>query len=432
MHRRSWPARASKALLALVAALLLLPLFAGSAAAAGEDLHGRLKADVNGTSTPIPNVRINVAAEDSKPIGEIRTGTDGDWVVALPGPGTYQVSLDTATLPEGITLREPERKTLTIEVFGNQQRPLLFPLGQGKVVESHQFDRVVQLIAEGLRFGLILALAALGLSLIYGTTGLVNFCHGELITLGALVAYFVNVGLGLHLLAAAVIAVVVCGCAGYAQDVLFWGRLRRRGTGLNSMMIISIGAALFIRYLYLYLAGPDPNAYTDYRSQAAVDLGAFPVRLAPRDYWSMGIAAVVLGTVLVVLLRSRLGKAARAVSDNPALAAASGIDVERVIRLVWTIGTALAGLAGVLLGVAQQVHYAMGFSILLLVFAAVTLGGLGTAVGALVGSLVVGVLIQLSTLVVPPELKYVGALGVLILILLVRPQGILGRAQRVG
>jgi branched-chain amino acid transport system permease protein len=428
----SWAGRISKALLALVAAVLMLPLLAGSAAAAEEDLHGRLKSEVGGVSTPAANVRISVADEAGKAIGEVRSDADGVWTLPLPGPGTYRVELDPATLPEGITLRDPDRKTLTVEVFGNQQRPLLFPLGQGKVVESHQVDRVVQLVAEGLRFGLILALAALGLSLIYGTTGLVNFCHGELITLGAMVAYFVNVVLGLHLLAAAAIAVVVCGIAGYLQDVLFWGRLRKRGTGLNSMMIISIGAALFVRYLYLYLFGPDPSAYTDFRSQSAVDLGGFPVRLAPRDYWSMGIAAVMIALVLVLLMRSRLGKAARAVADNPALAAASGIDVERVIRLVWIIGTALAGLAGILIGVAQQVHYAMGFSILLLVFAAVTLGGLGTAVGALVGSLVVGVLIQLSTLVVAPELKYVGALGVLIIILLVRPQGILGRAQRIG
>jgi branched-chain amino acid transport system permease protein len=92
----------------------------------------------------------------------------------------------------------------------------------------------------------------------------------------------------------------------------------------------------------------------------------------------------------------------------------------------------LAGLAGVLLGISQQLNYQMGFQILLLVFAAVTLGGLGTAFGALVGSLVVGVFIQLSTLVVPPELKNVGALAVLVVVLLIRPQGILGRAERVG
>jgi neutral amino acid transport system permease protein len=431
-YRGSWAGRVSKALLALVAALLLLPLLAGSAAASGEDLHGRLKSDVGTTSTPVPNVRISVAGEGGKPIGETRTGPDGDWVVPLPGPGTYQVSLDTGTLPDGVALRDVTRRTVSIQVFGNQQRPLLFPLGEGRVVQSKQFDRVVQLVAEGLRFGLILALGAVGLSLIYGTTGLVNFSHGELITLGAMVAYYVNVVLGVQLLAAAAITLVVCAAAGYGQDRLFWGRLRRRGTGLNSMMIISIGAALLVRYIYLYLFGGDTHSFADYRGQAAVDLGAIPIRLAARDYWSMALAGVVLAGTLLALTRSRLGKATRAVADNPALAEASGIDVDRVIRLVWMLGTALAGLSGILLGLAQQINFQMGFNILLLVFAAVTLGGLGTALGALVGSLVVGVFIQISTLVVSPELKNVGALGVLIVILMVRPQGILGRAQRVG
>jgi branched-chain amino acid transport system permease protein len=120
------------------------------------------------------------------------------------------------------------------------------------------------------------------------------------------------------------------------------------------------------------------------------------------------------------------------VSDNPALAAASGIDVDRVIRVVWISGAVLAGLAGILLGLAQGINFQMGFQILLLIFAAVTLGGLGTAYGALVGSIVVGLFISVSTLWIPVELKNVGALGILIVILLVRPQGILGRAQRVG
>jgi branched-chain amino acid transport system permease protein len=135
---------------------------------------------------------------------------------------------------------------------------------------------------------------------------------------------------------------------------------------------------------------------------------------------------------MLAVRRSRLGKAARAISDNPALAAASGIDVDRVIRVVWTVGGALAGLAGILLGLAQEVQFQMGQNILLLIFAAVTLGGLGTTVGALVGSLVIGVGVQLSTLVVSPELKNVGALAALIVILLIRPQGILGRRERIG
>lgn len=146
----------------------------------------------------------------------------------------------------------------------------------------------------------------------------------------------------------------------------------------------------------------------------------------------MVICVIVLVAVSLALLRTRTGKATRAVADNPPLAAASGIDVNRVISVVWVIGAALAGLAGVLLGLSQQVNFQMGFQMLLLVFAAVVLGGLGTAWGALLGSLVVGMFVQVSTLVIPAELKNASALAVLIVILLVRPQGILGRAQRVG
>jgi branched-chain amino acid transport system permease protein len=127
-----------------------------------------------------------------------------------------------------------------------------------------------------------------------------------------------------------------------------------------------------------------------------------------------------------------MGKATRAVSDNPSLASSAGINVERVITFVWVLGAALAGLGGTLLGFTQQVSFQMGFQILLLIFAAVTLGGLGTIWGAIVGSLVVGLFLQLTTLVIPTELKSVGALLVLIVILLVRPYGLLGRRERVG
>jgi len=146
----------------------------------------------------------------------------------------------------------------------------------------------------------------------------------------------------------------------------------------------------------------------------------------------MAVALAVLVVVSFTLAKTRIGKATRAVADNPALAASSGINVDRVITFVWVLGTALAGLSGVLLGIRQQVDFQMGFLLLLLVFTAVTLGGLGTIWGAMIGAIIVGLFIELSTLVIPSELKNVGALGILILVLLIRPQGILGRAQRVG
>jgi branched-chain amino acid transport system permease protein len=419
-------------LLALLAAVLGLVLGAGAAVASGEDVHGRL---VDGDK-PIPGVRISVTTSDNRPVGEARSGTDGSWAVPLPGPGNYRITLDTTTLPAGEQLRDPDSASVLKDVISDQQRPQLFPLGTGAapaaVSSGTSTDRTAQLITQGLRFGLILGLAALGLSLIYGTTGLVNFAHGELVTYGALVAYWLNVAHGIGLVVAGVITVAVCGATGWLQDAYFWGQLRRRGTGSLAMMIVSIGLALLIRYVFLYFYGGENKAYTDFQGQAAVRAGPLPVALAPVDYWIMAVAVVALAVVLLAIRRSRLGKAARAISDNPALAAASGIDVDRVIRVVWTVGGALAGLAGLLLGLAQEVQFQMGQNILLLIFAAVTLGGLGTTVGALVGSLVIGVGVQLSTLVVSPELKNVGALAVLIVILLIRPQGILGRRERIG
>jgi branched-chain amino acid transport system permease protein len=141
---------------------------------------------------------------------------------------------------------------------------------------------------------------------------------------------------------------------------------------------------------------------------------------------------VALLGVALFLLRTRIGKATRAVSDNRDLAESSGIDVNRVITFVWAAGAGLAALGGILQGLSEQVSWQMGFQLLLLMFAGVTLGGLGTAFGALVGSMVVGMVMELSTLWIPSEFKTVTALAILIVILLVRPQGILGQAERIG
>mgnify|MGYP006143885689 FL=1 len=158
-----------------------------------------------------------------------------------------------------------------------------------------------------------------------------------------------------------------------------------------------------------------------------------PVTLTFESIWAMGLSVIVLILVGLFLLKTRTGRATRAVSDNPALAAASGIDVDRIIRLVWVIATALAGLSGVMLGlVLNGINWQTGMQLLLLMFAAVTLGGLGTAFGALVGSLIIGMTVELANFVVPGDFKYATALVLLIIILLVRPQGIFGRKERIG
>ena len=291
-------------------------------------------------------------------------------------------------------------------------------------------NRALQLALDGVLFGLIIALAAIGLSLIFGTTGLTNFSHGELVTLGALVAYFFNAILHLPFILAAALSVLVCGVLGGIQDRLLWRKLRKRGTGLIAMLVVSIGFGILLRYVFLFFFGGATRQFDAYGGQAGIQVG--PVVITPKAAIGAVVAIVFLLATAFWLLRSRSGKASRAISDNPALASASGIDVERVINQVWIFGAALAALAGILYSLNNGVSWIEGFQLLLLVFAGVTLGGLGTAFGAIIGSLIVGVMIQVSTVFVPPELKNVGALVILIVILLIRPQGILGRRERVG
>jgi neutral amino acid transport system permease protein len=311
---------------------------------------------------------------------------------------------------------------------------VLFPLDFGEAQRrdvSSTFDRAARLSVQGIRFGLIIAMCAIGMSLIFGTTGPTNFAHGEMVTFGALMAYLFNVTIGWHLYVAAPVAVLVCVLAGSALDRGFWRPLRNRGTGLIAMLVISIGLGIMIRYLFNIQFGGFTRTYAQFTLQRdGLEIG--PVNLVPRDLISMIIAAVSLVAVALFLQRTKMGKALRAVADNRDLAESSGINVDRVINFVWAAGAGLAGLGGILQGLSEQVSWQMGFQLLLLMFAGVTLGGLGTAYGALVGSMVVGVVIEVSTLWIPSEFKTVTALGILIIILVFRPQGILGQAERVG
>jgi len=195
---------------------------------------------------------------------------------------------------------------------------------------------------------------------------------------------------------------------------------------------VSIGTAIFLRYLIQFRFGAQPKSYPQFSSQRNIDIG--PIGVTPRDLAASIISVICLLGVAYMLMRTRRGKAIRAVSDNPDLSSTSGINTDGVILFVWLLGGALAGLSGVLFGLDEQVQWNMGSRLLLLMFAAITLGGLGRPFGALVGSLVVGLFVQLWAWWFGDftDLKYIGALGALILILLIRPQGILGKKERIG
>ena len=399
----------------------------------GTDVHGKLT-DSKGTSdtkddTPLVGVRIKVVDASGKEVGSDETKDDGSFRIALPGEGSYTATLDTSSLPKGVKVDEATA-TRTFSVNPEQSRTLLFPVNIAARSTTGTFDQFLQALVDGTNFGLIIAMCSVGLSLIYGTTGLVNFAHGELVTLGAILAYYLNFSFGWPLIYAALAAVLLTAGFGWLLDAGFWGPLRRRGTGNIAMMVISIGVALSAVNLYLYIFGGLTKPYTDYHAQRAWEIGS--IDLAPKKFASTVISLVVLIAVATALQRTRTGKAMRAISDNPDLAASSGINVDSVIRLVWLFGAGLAALGGILFSISQDVNFEEGSSILLLLFAAITLGGLGAAYGALVGGFVIGLFVNVSTVWIPTELKNVGALLVLVLVLLVRPQGILGRAERVG
>jgi branched-chain amino acid transport system permease protein len=413
--------------LLLVAAFGLgLASFApGVAQAEGEALVGTLQTSKSG---PIKDVEVVVETPDGTEIGTATTDTGGKWTVDVPAPGQYVVKIKADDLPEGITLSGQDSRTVTVEA--GRRQPVSIGLEDGSRGSGGGTIRAVQLLVDGLRFGLLIAICAVGLSLIFGTTGLTNFAHGELVTIGAIIAWYINVNAGLPLIPATLLAMVAGAGLGALNELGIWRPLRRRGTGLVAALVVSIGLSLLLRYLIQIVYGGFSNPYGDYQSQRAVNYGVFT--LTNRALLSIIVSIVVLLLVALMLQRTKIGKAMRAVSDNRDLAASSGIDVNRVILVVWMMGGALAALGGVLLGLSDQVQWDMGFRLLLLMFAGVTLGGLGTAYGALVGSLVVGVFVQLSTLVIPDDIKYVGGLLLLIVILVIRPQGILGSRARIG
>lgn len=429
----------------LVLAAVLVPLLSGTALAQdGEAVLARVFSGGGQEQMRHAGVTITVTDAAGAQVAQGETDDNGEARLEVPGAGEYTISLDPETLPEGLVPRN-DVTMRTQDVQEGRTGNALFPLDEagaaadggaatpGERSFADRLSSVPQLFLDGIKLGSIIAITAIGLSLIFGTTGLVNFAHGELVTFGAVAAFFFNasvVGPGWHLIVAGVFAVVAGLLAGAVQEQWLWRPLRRRGVGLISMLVISIGLSFLIRNLILIVYGGETRPFTDYNIQEAITF--LGVSIVPRDLWIIGLSMAVLVGVGLLLQRTKIGKALRAVADNRDLAESSGIDVERVILFVWALGGSLAAFGGVLLGVTEQVNQNMGFNLLLLMFAGVILGGIGTAYGAMVGSLIVGIISQVSTAFFSVQLKFVWALFILIIVLLVRPQGILGRTERFG
>jgi neutral amino acid transport system permease protein len=293
-------------------------------------------------------------------------------------------------------------------------------------------SELAQLIANGLVTGSIIAIAAVGVSLVYGILRIVNFAHGDYLVFGAYVALAVNVAWGGHIVLAALAAVAATAILSVGLEFALWRPLRRKGAGVFSLFIAAIGLALVIRHVVFLVGEARPRRY-DVDVFQVYELG--PIRLSQSQLIAIAIATTAIILVGLMLARSGLGKAMRALSDNRALAAVAGIDVDRTVVLTWALAGGLAGIAGLLQALILNAFTPnFGFALLLPVFAAVVLGGIGSAYGALVGGLALGLVMEVSTWDglaggAPPVYKPVVAFAALILVLLFRPQGVLGRAR---
>jgi len=297
----------------------------------------------------------------------------------------------------------------------------------------------LQYIADGLLLGATIGLGAIGLTLTYSILRFANFTQGDLMSWGAYLTLTLAGAIagalsgevlplgpfsfGWPILLAGLIAMALTGLLALLLDQLLFRRLRRHGSAIV-MVIASFGASMALRSLLEFIYTPQP-LYFSQNLQIARRLG-LGIRLTPDQLAVLGLTAILVLVLHLLLTRSHIGRAMRAAAENPALAEITGIDVAQVVRITWLIGGALACAAGVMIGLTVQIRPYMGFDLLLPLFAAAILGGIGSIPGAILGGLVVGLAESLGVLVVGAEYRAAISFAVLILLLLFRPTGLFG------
>ena len=388
--------------------------------------------DGSTSRTPVEGVTINVLKADGTPIGEAVTGKDGLCTISVPSRDDYVIELNLSTLPDGLTLIAAEKQKVAVnrDLFTTNTKRVTFFTGESANAGASASERILQRLSDGIRLGLIIAMCSVGLSLVFGTTGLTNFAHGEMVTFGGLVAFYFNVILEIPILISGPVVILMGGLFGLLLNWGIFARLTKRGVTLLSQLVVTVGLSLMLRNIYLFQFGGRTKQLSSYSKQVNLEIG--PIGITPRDLTTAILGVIILVSVALFLQRSRLGKAIRAVSDNVQLASATGIDTRKVIKIVWFAGGALAATGGIFRGLDEQVSFSMGSDLLFLMFAGITLGGLGSAFGALIGGFFIGIFVEMSSLYFPSELKVAPALFILIVMLVVRPQGLLGKSQRVG
>jgi len=257
----------------------------------------------------------------------------------------------------------------------------------------------------------------------YGILNFANFAHGDFLTLGAYLAFLFSVVLGTNFLTACVAAVVITALVAVLCDLVIWKRMRTKGASPVALIIISIGLALFIRNFIIFLWGPAIKRY-DLPVKRGMELGS--VVITENQIAVIVVALICMFLVHYLLKKTTIGKAMRALSDNIDLAKVSGIDVDRVVRYTWAIGMALAAVGGILYGILTNINPNMGWFLLIPMFSAAILGGIGNPYGAMAGGIIIGLAQELSTAIFPTEYKLAISFVIMIAVLLVRPQGIMG------
>ena len=305
---------------------------------------------------------------------------------------------------------------------------------------------MIEQFGNGLLLGIIISVASVALSLLYGVTRIVNFAHGEIIALGAIMTLFFSnpidsrvlfldrySPLGMNFTFSIVISIIICGIFGGLLEIFLFKPLRKSEVGNIAVLVVTIGLSIFFRHIYLLFAtGKVQNFPLDLeRRQTYLFFD-----MTPRNFQVLIAGLAVMIFIGLFLSYTKVGKAMRAVRDSNELANISGINSDNIILFTWVSSSMLAGLAGIFQAIINDVRYNMGFLILLLIFAGTVLGGIGTSFGAMVGGLLIGIFVQVSV-ALPfmeghTEAKNAVALAIMILILLFRPQGIFGQKERIS
>jgi branched-chain amino acid transport system permease protein len=287
---------------------------------------------------------------------------------------------------------------------------------------------VAQTGLNGLSLGAIYALGAVGLTLVYGILKLVNFAHGDFLTFGAYMAYLVNVTWGAPLVVAIFWAMLMTALLGILLDRVLWAPMRAKHAGLLQFLLMAIGLAFLLRAIFQWFWGTEVRAL-DVNVTSSVEI--LGLRIGQTELIVVVVGIAVLVAVGLGLRMTLLGKRMRALSDDLELAETAGIDTRRVILWTWVFSGGLAGLAGVMAASITSLYPEMGFELLLAIFAAVILGGIGDAFGALAAGIVIGVMTEWSTLLIDARWKTAVGFLVLLIVLIVRPQGIFGKAKAI-